>query len=270
MPRHTSHLTTEQLSAFLDQQLSAQEQSTCQTHLHTCQHCQQQLTELEQTVLLMCSLPQVPLPRSFVLPIESTVQSKSLAIAGNAAPKTAKQAHNRVLLLPRYARTTMRIASALVAVLGLLFTLSGLLTIVFPNAAKPLVSAPSGKIVQVRTSLPTPIPAMVSVGAAPPSDVLSKGEANHSPIPFPSDEKLVGAAPPSDVLNKDGATLSSSTAQKQTPSHVPATSQQFFDPSTPEGHLSIGLLLLILGTVSGIYATKLGKKGRIKKEASLF
>jgi hypothetical protein len=237
VPQHTSHLTTEQLSAFLDQQLSAQEQSTCQAHLNTCQHCQQQQTELEQTVLLVHSLPQVPLPRSFVLPIASTTQSRVLPIKGNIAPKIARQAHNRVLIFP-IARTTMRTTSALVAVLGLFFTLSGLLTIIFPNTANFLVPAPSSKIVQVRNPLPTPLPHKIFVGAEPP---------------------LMGAKPPLNTQSKGEATPSPNKVQKQTPSHVPDTYQQFFNPSTPEGHLSIGLLLLILGAVSTIYFTKLEK-----------
>ncbi len=254
MPRHTSHLTTEQISTFLDQQLSAQKQSTCQAHLNTCQHCQQQLTELEQTVLLMRSLPQVPLPRSFVLPTASTAQSQGLTIKGKTASKTARQARNRILTFPR-ARTTMRIASALVAVLGLFFTLSGLLTIIFPNTANFLVSAPSSKIVQVRIPLPTPSPYGIFVGAKPP---LMGAE----PPLMGAEPPLVGAAPPPDTQSKGEATPSPNKVQKQTPSHVPGTYQQFFDLGTPEGNLSIGLLLLILGTVSVIYFTKLGKKAR--------
>jgi hypothetical protein len=233
MPQHTSHLTTEQLSAFLDQQLSAQEQSTCQAHLNTCQHCQQRLTELEQTVLLVRALPQVSLPRSFVLPIESTTQSKVLAMAGNTAPKKARQAHNRLLRLPS-TRTTMRITSTLVAVLGLFFILSGLLPIAFPNRATPLVSVPSSTIVHVQNPLPTTL-------------LL---------------QKFVAAVPPSPQHPLGAAALSSKPVRKQTPSHVPGISQQFFDPSTPEGNLSIGLLLLILGTVSAICFTKSGKKAR--------
>jgi len=241
VPQHTSHLTTEQISTFLDQQLSAQKQSTCQAHLNTCQHCQQQLTELEQTVLLVRSLPQVPLPRSFVLPTASTEQSQDMTIKGNIAPRIARQARNHVLIFPR-ARTTMRIASTLVAVLGLFFTLSGLLTIIFPNAANFLVSAPSSKIVQVRIPLPTPLPLRIFVGAKPPL--------------MGAEPPLVGAAPPPDTQSKGEATPSPNKVQKQTPSHVSGTYQQFFDPSTPEGHLSIGLLLLILGAVSVIYFTK--------------
>jgi hypothetical protein len=233
MPRHTSHLTTEQLSAFLDQQLSTQEQSTCQAHLNTCQHCQQQLTELEQTVLLVRALPQAPLPRSFVLPIESTIQSKGLAIVGKTASKKARQAHNRLLRLPS-TRTTMRIASTLVAVLGLFFILSGLLPIAFPNRATLLVSAPFSTIVHVQNPLPATSSSQDFFVAAPSS--------------------------PNPPLVAD---QSSNAVQKQTPSHVPSTSQQFFDPSTPEGQLSIGLLLLTLGTVSAICITKKsGKKTR--------
>jgi hypothetical protein len=164
-----------------------------------------------------------------------------MTIKGNIAPRIARQARNHVLIFPR-ARTTMRIASTLVAVLGLFFTLSGLLTIIFPNAANFLVSAPSSKIVQVRIPLPTPLPLRIFVGAKPPL--------------MGAEPPLVGAAPPPDTQSKGEATPSPNKVQKQTPSHVSGTYQQFFDPSTPEGHLSIGLLLLILGAVSVIYFTK--------------
>jgi len=36
----------------------------------------------------------------------------------------------------------------------------------------------------------------------------------------------------------------------------------FFDLGTPQGHLDIGLLLLIVGIVSVIVFTKLGKKAQ--------
>ncbi|HLX39760.1 MAG TPA: zf-HC2 domain-containing protein, partial [Ktedonobacteraceae bacterium] len=69
MAQHNDrHLTTEQLSAFIDKQLAAEEQAACTAHLQTCQQCQQALAALRQTVMLLKALPQPALPRSFVLP----------------------------------------------------------------------------------------------------------------------------------------------------------------------------------------------------------
>ena len=62
------HLTTEQLSASLDKQLTPQEQAFFDAHLHTCVRCQHALTELRRTVALLHAMPQPVLPRSFTLP----------------------------------------------------------------------------------------------------------------------------------------------------------------------------------------------------------
>jgi len=52
------HLTTEQLSAHLDGQLSDLEQSQLEAHLKTCEWCQQALTDLRRTVALLHALPR--------------------------------------------------------------------------------------------------------------------------------------------------------------------------------------------------------------------
>ncbi|TMD29929.1 MAG: hypothetical protein E6J04_13720, partial [Chloroflexi bacterium] len=44
------HLTTEQLSAFLDAQLSPAEQVEYNAHIESCQRCQGALASLRQTV----------------------------------------------------------------------------------------------------------------------------------------------------------------------------------------------------------------------------
>ena len=262
MPPHNSHLTTEQFSAFLDQQLSAQEQSTYQTHLNTCDFCKQQLAELQQTVLLVRTLPRAPLPRSFILPVASTRPSEVGAGKEDATPKIARQAHNRILVLPSYAHTTMRIASTLVAVLGLFFILSGLLTMVSP-AGYTLTVIPSGLSTPLQTRTKAQIPnsspdtpqpqsfAGAAGGAAPSSDNAQQpsqrvaASSPNAPQPQPS----AGAA------NEQASGSSSSTSQ-QPPLML------LFDLGTPQGHLDIGLLLLIVGIVSVIVFTKLGKKAQ--------
>ena len=62
------HLTTEQLSAFLDKQLTPQEQAFFDAHMQSCSRCQNALGELRRTVVLLHALPQPSLPRSFTLP----------------------------------------------------------------------------------------------------------------------------------------------------------------------------------------------------------
>nr|MDQ2716803.1 zf-HC2 domain-containing protein [Chloroflexota bacterium] len=70
MTQQHEHLTNEQLSAFLDKQLTPQEQATCEAHMRACTQCQQSLAQIRQTVALLHDLPQAALPRSFVLPAD--------------------------------------------------------------------------------------------------------------------------------------------------------------------------------------------------------
>ncbi len=65
---HDEHLTTEQLSAFFDKQLSAGEQTVFDAHLSTCQQCQQNLSDMRLTIALLRAIPEEEVPRSFVLP----------------------------------------------------------------------------------------------------------------------------------------------------------------------------------------------------------
>ena len=67
------HLTTAQISAYLDKELAADELSLCQAHLQSCQACQDLLTDLRLTSALLHGLPQVEVPRSFALPLKIAV-----------------------------------------------------------------------------------------------------------------------------------------------------------------------------------------------------
>jgi anti-sigma factor RsiW len=266
VPKNHSHLTTEQFSALLDQQLSAQEQSLCQAHLTTCDSCQQQLAELQQTVLLVRGLPQAPLPRSFVLPIESTTQNIAVTEQDTSTPQIARLVHNRGLRLPRYIHTTMRITSALVAILGLFFTLSGLLTIVLPNAENSRVASSFviSRKIRVPASSPKTNQVQPLTGTAassphvPQAPILAGQAASSSNIPLP--QSFTGTAP--STSSNSHPELPAGPANAQTSGPSPSTPQQISLSSlgTPEGHLSLGLLLFIAGIVSSIVFTRLGKQ----------
>ena len=255
VPSHLSHLTTRQFSAFLDQQLAAPEQSTCQTHLNTCASCQHQLIELQQTVLLVRALPQAPLPRSFMLSAEVLAGEKA-----DAPLNLVRQAHNRIIVFPSYIHSTMRIASTLVATLGLFFMLSGALAIELPIAEMPLVSTPFAIHVKVKepsssssnpsfTSRPAPL--------TPP--------ARLSDVPVTTGDFAISARL-SDVPVTTGRSV-----KTYQPNSSPNTSQQqpllslvrpFFNVDTLQGHLSIGLLLFIVGMMSVMYYSLHSRKKR--------
>lgn len=124
MAKQEQHLTTARLSAFIDEQLSPAEQAQTEAHLHTCAACQQQLTELRQTVALLHALPQPRLPRSFTLPIaESSTAPRVSDAARPLAPITPLPRRNA---WPAYVTGAVRAASTLAAVIGIVFLLSGL------------------------------------------------------------------------------------------------------------------------------------------------
>jgi anti-sigma factor RsiW len=59
----------ERLSAYLDGELTEQEQSIVERHLATCQDCRWNLDTLRQTVQWVQELPSVPVPRVFTIPV---------------------------------------------------------------------------------------------------------------------------------------------------------------------------------------------------------
>jgi hypothetical protein len=59
----------EDLSAFLDGQLSAADRGRVERHLQECADCRAELASLRQTVSLLRAVPAVKLPRSFLLPV---------------------------------------------------------------------------------------------------------------------------------------------------------------------------------------------------------
>jgi hypothetical protein len=137
------HLTTEQLSTFIDQQLTPEEQASCSAHLVDCEKCQNALDKLQQTVNLLRSLPQLEVPRSFALPTDFKITFDPYSDADgngidyevetqvyeNKQRKIEQATANRkssLRKLPTPLQRTLRTVSALAAVVGLFFALSGL------------------------------------------------------------------------------------------------------------------------------------------------
>ncbi len=239
MPQHHWHLTTEQLSAFLDQQLSAQEQATCQTHMDDCELCQQQRAALAQTILLVRALPRAPLPRSFVLPIEtpatSTIQSKAIAKKEQPMLITTRQTRNRLVILSSYMRTPMRLASTLVAIIGMFFILSGSLSIISPMNGHTTQIASVSLNNKVEVPPVAPPAALTNKAAVPPAALT-----NNVAIP-PAAIKPVKKI----KTHQPGSSL----RVPQQPSRI-FPSIPFLDLSRPEGRLGVGLLLFMVGIVS--------------------
>ena len=226
MAKHNEkHLATEQLSAFLDTQLSPQEQSIVEAHLQDCQQCQDALAGLRQTVALLHALPQPDVPRSFTLsPGVSYLQerperqSETPQRQRQPVPSQTRQRKSRLYYIQR----TIRVASTLVAVVGLFFLLSTVLP-AFPHGGTS--STTTGSV----PSATSPF-----VGANP------NHQATQTPRKITPNEH--GATP---VITSATATPSSSQKTQDTGQ----SSILLPDVTTLLGRQEIGLLLLVLGII---------------------
>jgi anti-sigma factor RsiW len=227
------HLTTEQLSAFIDKQLSVEEQRQVDEHLKQCEQCQLWLKELRHTVMLVHALPQPQLPRSFALPADVLiaplpVQTKHTSHV--AATQRARLSH---------VRTAIRVVSTLAAVVGIFFLLSGLLSfshnVAFSSAAAtsaPASSARSTVSKQAQQSRQAVAPRVMSTAM---STSISQATASFA------------------------AQASASAAPKKRPEHAQnspsytAPPVVLFDLTQSSRRIAVGIILLILGCIGFIY-----------------
>lgn len=151
----------EQLSAYLDGELEAEERMALEAHLVGCAACQLALAELRQTRKLLRALPQPALPRSFTLPV----------------PEAAHASGARAATTPRPARSGQWVARAaqwmggIAAAAGLVLLLGGALAAGSPpstggaasgNFAPGLARQPGGTSSQDGTATHAP---QVGVGS---------------------------------------------------------------------------------------------------------
>jgi Putative zinc-finger len=232
------HPTTEQLSAFLDKQLTPQEQAFFDAHLQSCQRCQGVLGELRRTVALLHAIPQPQLPRSFTL------------TAGTPRIPTTRPQQRRVL--PYTLQRTMRTVSTLAAAVAVIFILSGLLTNYHLNAGESTsTGAPVNTTYGSSNGSTHPSTGPNVTHASPTTGNTPKAAA--SPI---INGHLTGTpmAPSATTTPTPAATSKSASSVKGVPTNPP-TLPPFLDISQPEGRLTLGALLLLLSII-GIIATR--------------
>jgi anti-sigma factor RsiW len=213
------HLTTEQLSTWLDQQLTPEEQASCHAHLEDCARCQYALNNLRQTVNLLRSLPQLEVPRSFALPADFQITSDR-----NKQQWVKQSTARSPRRLPTPLRHSLRAVSALAAVIGLFLALSSFVAPLHSDrTSTSSVSAPA----------PTNLPSSAQHEQAP--QLTSRNTANGS----------------SNTPNKaDDGQKSANTYPTPTGTHSTATESILpFDLNQPEERLSIGIPLVILGSI---------------------
>ncbi len=242
---HPEHLTMEQLSALLDKQLSPSEQAFVDAHLHSCKQCRLALADLRATVGLVRAMPQPALSRSFTLPANVT----PLPIQAGRQMHRAIEPARRQPVARNGLRRAMRFASAIAAVLGLLFILSGLLPAISLGhlGAATETAAPASSSFQSaeRTPALSPhvtTPNLVGTHTAVSTQTGKLGQAGQPGTPpaarTPTHTPLTGkVTPPQD--------------QTLAPPALPP----YLDPGTIEGRLSLGLALALLGMI-GLLVTR--------------
>ncbi len=233
------HLTTEQLSALLDAQLSQDEQAICKAHLRTCAQCRAALAALRQTVALLHALPTPELPRSFALPTNVTYlqerpQHEAIPVDTPSRPSLPAIQQRR----PTPLRHSARILSTLVAVIGLFFLLPSLLGMLPHLGGENASTASSGSAVPAAAPQHTPA---IRGAAHSTTSVPNKSAPSRTPVATPSPT----------FQNEPQA-----TATQHPSSSLPPP---ILDINTPRGQQEVGITLFALGIV-GIIVTRRRKQ----------
>ena len=248
MPKHDDrHLTTTQLSAFIDKQLSEQELEVCNAHLETCQQCQSALAGLKQTVAFLQALPEPALPRSFALSDRFTYLQE------RPEPQGEQQARANPPVRRRsggyYVQRSLRVASTIAAVIGLVFLLSGLLPMLphgesaSTGSNAPAASSSSGQ----RPSLVRP--GITSTSSAATATAQKAVSADQHGTPGTGNAALT----PTHIK---GASNQSPSKNTSTQPSLPV-----LDLGTPLGRQEAGFTLLVLGIV-GVLLTRRRQRER--------
>jgi anti-sigma factor RsiW len=229
-------LTTAQLSAYLDKELSRDEVALCDAHLQSCSQCQAVLDDLRITSALLHRMPQVEVPRSFVLP--SNLAVLPAGPAGSGARRLQPTRSQYVV------KRSLRALSTLAAVVGLLFILFGAIS-ALPHggyttntASMAPVNSAAGKASATQTIFGNHnTPAEQATQAAQAAQAQATERAQHQPEPTATSSTSTSVEPQAPQVN------------------LPAA----LDLGQPEGRLSIGAALLVLG-ILGVLLTRRSRR----------
>lgn len=234
MAQDKRHLTTEQLSALLDKEASAEEQAQWEAHLSTCPQCQRALTALRQTVAMLHALPQPTPPRSFVLSMEVAEPSPQPVMA---APTPLGPAHRK---MHPYVRGVLRTVSALAAMIGIVFFLSGILPSLVHGGGTAASSTTTGSSASSSTNGSTG----GSIGAKTPT-----AEHAHNLAPSVTATAIATAAATEVVQPQLPGTTTQQSKSTGVDQQTPSGDFTFliFNLSTPAGRVGLGMILVLLG-----------------------
>jgi anti-sigma factor RsiW len=229
------HLTTTQLSAYLDKELGSDELALYDAHLQTCMICQGTLADLRLTSVLLRGMSQVEVPRSFVLPTTIAVLPQTSSGEEQHARQPARSRH-----IWKHAFGTF---SSLAAILGLLLILFGGLSALPHNLGVSMsttAGGSSGNSAPQTRAAPTQSPAATSGRISP--NVQSTQQAQ--PTPTPGDIQATPTEGPQPQPTSIG--------QQSGPPPL-------LDLGRTEGRLAIGVLLLALGVLGILLTRRIGR-----------
>lgn len=232
MAQHSNeHLTIAQLSAYVDKELAADELALCDAHLRACQLCQGALADLRLTSALLRGMPREQAPRSFVLPINIAV-----------LPETPAH-EERQSLRPRSShyivRRTLRALSTLAAVVGLVFFLAGALSALPHGGGMAVNSSATSSGASIAPQTATREPVSRATKTAPSLQDTRPAVNARTPTPAPTP-------------TPSGSQATHQAADNQTTEPPPAV----LDLGRPEGRLSIGSALFLLGLLGVVLARR--------------
>ena len=232
------HLTTEQLSAFLDAQLSPAEQVEYNAHIESCQRCQGTLASLRQTVALLRAMPQPSVPRSFALPAGVTYIQEPATRQGEPAHTPARRR------LPHYMQRSLRIMSTIAAVIGFIFLLSGVL---------PMLTHGGGTMTTSAGSATAP--------ASPNNKAMQRNATatNNAPTHTPNKTSPSAGSSPAGTPARGSTPAARTEPKKTSPNNQPPKQAPpvppIIDLSVPLVRQALGFALLVIGII-GILLTR--------------
>jgi hypothetical protein len=232
---HDGHLTTEQLSASFDKQLSSQEQAVFDAHISTCQQCQNKLSDLRLTAALLYALPEEEVPRSFVLPSSvSIVPDRTIRQDTTFTPVPQRQ-RTQISMF----RRSIRVVSTLAAVLALFFIISGMLPLIYPGGGSSASTASSNSSFGEANTVH---PAVTTPGVHQPNDVVPPVGAAATTPPTETAHSL---SPTGTATTRSSSDHSANPGQNLT---IPSA----IDLSQPVVRLGIGVLVLAASIIGFI------------------
>lgn len=226
------HLTIAQLSAYLDQELSSGELAQCDAHLSICPLCQAALADLRLTSTLLHGLPQVEVPRSFVLPINIAVLPETPT---HEAPHSRRSGRSQHLW-----KSSLRALSTLAAVLGMIFILMGAVTALHPQGvATSSISYSQAPQAQHPAQATSTMPNAAGTSSTPGAHTADPGKT-------PFADKATPVATPQPNPRQPARSGDQPGVAEPPP---------VLDLGKPEGRLGIGSTLFALG-ILGVLLTR--------------